>query len=84
MSAFHIESSLVHALVGENCAGTSTSGILTGIFAGPRSKDSTGNVVNVDGGVTAAYPGDAEEAHAPDRPSLQSKGRKPRCTSASG
>jgi NAD(P)-dependent dehydrogenase (short-subunit alcohol dehydrogenase family) len=25
-------------------------------FAGPRSAKSTGNVVNVDGGVTAAYP----------------------------
>ena len=25
-------------------------------FAGPRSNKSTGNVVNVDGGVTAAYP----------------------------
>jgi NAD(P)-dependent dehydrogenase (short-subunit alcohol dehydrogenase family) len=25
-------------------------------FAGPRSGKSTGNVVNVDGGVTAAYP----------------------------
>jgi rhamnulose-1-phosphate aldolase/alcohol dehydrogenase len=25
-------------------------------FAGPRSAESTGNVVNVDGGVTAAYP----------------------------
>jgi NAD(P)-dependent dehydrogenase (short-subunit alcohol dehydrogenase family) len=25
-------------------------------FAGPRSSKSTGNVVNVDGGVTAAYP----------------------------
>jgi rhamnulose-1-phosphate aldolase/alcohol dehydrogenase len=27
-----------------------------GFFAGPRSNKSTGNVVNVDGGVTAAYP----------------------------
>ena len=27
-----------------------------GFFAGPRSAKSTGNVVNVDGGVTAAYP----------------------------
>ena len=27
-----------------------------GFFAGPRSTKSTGNVVNVDGGVTAAYP----------------------------
>jgi NAD(P)-dependent dehydrogenase (short-subunit alcohol dehydrogenase family) len=25
-------------------------------FVGPRSNKSTGNVVNVDGGVTAAYP----------------------------
>jgi NAD(P)-dependent dehydrogenase (short-subunit alcohol dehydrogenase family) len=25
-------------------------------FAGPRSRKSTGNVLNVDGGVTAAYP----------------------------
>ena len=25
-------------------------------FAGPRAAKSTGNVVNVDGGVTAAYP----------------------------
>jgi NAD(P)-dependent dehydrogenase (short-subunit alcohol dehydrogenase family) len=25
-------------------------------FAGPRSKKSTGNILNVDGGVTAAYP----------------------------
>jgi enoyl-[acyl-carrier-protein] reductase (NADH) len=25
-------------------------------FAGPRSNKSTGNIVNVDGGVTAAYP----------------------------
>ena len=25
-------------------------------FAGPRSAKSTGNVLNVDGGVTAAYP----------------------------
>jgi len=25
-------------------------------FVGPRSDKSTGNVVNVDGGVTAAYP----------------------------
>ena len=25
-------------------------------FAGPRSTKSTGNVINVDGGVTAAYP----------------------------
>jgi NAD(P)-dependent dehydrogenase (short-subunit alcohol dehydrogenase family) len=25
-------------------------------FAGPRSAKSTGNVINVDGGVTAAYP----------------------------
>ena len=27
-----------------------------GFFAGPRSVKSTGNVINVDGGVTAAYP----------------------------
>jgi rhamnulose-1-phosphate aldolase/alcohol dehydrogenase len=27
-----------------------------GFFAGPRSAKSTGNVINVDGGVTAAYP----------------------------
>jgi len=25
-------------------------------FAGPRSAKSTGNILNVDGGVTAAYP----------------------------
>jgi len=25
-------------------------------MAGPRSSKSTGNVINVDGGVTAAYP----------------------------
>jgi NAD(P)-dependent dehydrogenase (short-subunit alcohol dehydrogenase family) len=25
-------------------------------FAGPRSGTSTGNIINVDGGVTAAYP----------------------------
>jgi NAD(P)-dependent dehydrogenase (short-subunit alcohol dehydrogenase family) len=25
-------------------------------FAGPKAAKSTGNVVNVDGGVTAAYP----------------------------
>lgn len=29
---------------------------LIAFFAGPRSTKSTGNVINVDGGITAAYP----------------------------
>jgi len=47
--SFRIKSWSVNALVVEN-------GVVKSTLAGPGPTRSTGNVVNVDGGVTAAYP----------------------------